>query len=218
LSEVRFFRLTNWDKHQNFRGKRAHWMKLSLDFFDDPVIVGLPDSQRLAFIGVMILCGKRGNLVPYDATYVRKRCSLRVTPDLELFMREGLIEFTQAVCGAKPFPRYVEESRGEEKRVGTEEQDEPAYVPPPEVRTENAIRKATIALESKLLRAVGVLSQRTNRDALSLMREVTAYKARDGTVVPGRSNPSGMTSERLEKSIADAEGWIADLDKKAASQ
>lgn len=117
MTDSRYFRLTNWDKHQNFRGKRAHWMKLSLDFFDDPVIVGLPDSQRLAFIGVMILCGKRGNLVPFDASYVRKRCSLRVTPDLELFLAVGLIEITQAECGAKPFPRYVEENRGEDKRI-----------------------------------------------------------------------------------------------------
>jgi len=111
----RFFRLVNFDKYQNFRGKRAHWMKLSLDFFDDPVIVGLPDSQRLAFIGVLILCAKRANRVPFDATYIKKRCSLRVTPDLELFMSHGLIEFTKAESGAEAFPR-VEESRGEERR------------------------------------------------------------------------------------------------------
>lgn len=128
--EPRYFRLTNWDKHQNFRGKRAHWMKLSLDFFDDPIIVGLPDSQRLAFIGVMILCGKRGNCVPFDATYIKKRCSLRVTPDLDLFLAQGLIEITQAVSGAKPFPRYVEESRGEKSINGSGADDAPAPPPP----------------------------------------------------------------------------------------
>lgn len=93
--------------------------------------------------------------------------------------------------------------------VGTEE---PAYVPPIEVRTETAIRAGTAALESKLLRAVGRLSERTHRDAMALMREVTSYKRTDGTVVPGRANPSGLSPERLEKSLEDAEGWLADLD------
>jgi len=138
VSDPRFFRLVNFDKYQNFRGKRAHWMKLSLDFFDDPVIVGLPDSQRLAFIGVLILCAKRANRVPFDATYIKKRCSLRTTPDLNLFMGHGLIEFTQAVCGAEVVPRG-EERREEERReeppqppAGEVEAEPPAgEVPPP---------------------------------------------------------------------------------------
>lgn len=88
--------------------------------------------------------------------------------------------------------------------------DPPAYVPPDE-RTEQAIRAGTVALERKLLSAVGRLSERVSRDALSLMREVTAYKRADGTTVPGRSNPSGLTSERLEKSLEDAEAWLASL-------
>lgn len=196
-------------------------MKLSLDFFDDPVIVGLPDSQRLAFIGVMVLCGKRGNCVQYDPSYVRKRCGLRVAPDLELFMREGLIEFTQAVCGAEPFPR-VEESRGDKSRERTEEQSSPPTLAPPlrelspDEQAERDIRSLTVVLERKLLTAVGRLSERTGRDALGIMRQVTAYKKPDGTIIPGRSNPSGLTSERLEKSVADAEGWLSDLEKEAS--
>lgn len=85
------------------------------------------------------------------------------------------------------------------------------YVPPPEVQTEQAIRRATAVLESKLLRAVGALSERTHRDALTLMREVTSYKRADGTIIPGRSNPSGLSSERLEKSLEDADAWLASL-------
>lgn len=213
MSDGRFFRLTNWDKHQNFRGKRAHWMKLSLDFFDDPTIVGLPDSQRLAFIGVMVLCGKRGNCVPFDATYIKKRCSLRVTPDLELFMSEGLIEFTQAECGAKTFPR-VEERRVEEKER-TEEQPPslPAYVPP-DVRTENALRNAKWQSERKLLALVGQIAERTKREAQDVMREVTAYKRKsDDQLVTGRLNPALLSEERLEKSLEDAEAWLASLEK-----
>ena len=217
MAETRFFGAVNFTKYQNFRGKRAHWMKLSLDFFDDPVVLSLPDSQRLAFIAVLILCGKRSNRVPFSSTYIKKRCSLRVTPDLDLFLAHGLIEITCPDVKAEVFPRG-EESR-EEEREENVAHDAPAYVPPPDVRAETAIREGTVALERKLLRAVALLADRIKpeRDALSIMREVTAYRKPDGSVVPGRMNPSGLSAERLEKSLSDAEGWLADLDKQQAS-
>lgn len=215
MAEGRFFRLTNWDKHQNFRGKRAHWMKLSLDFFDDPVIHALPDSQRLAFIGVMILCGKRGNCVQFDASYIKERCSLRVTPDLDLFLAQGLIEITQAECGAVP---ALEERRVEEKRVGTEEQPPPpppTYAPPA-FRAEKAIYDSRAQAETKLLHTVALLAERLGRDPPGVMVEVTSYRKADGTVVKGRENPGQLGSvERVKKSLEDAEGWLADLEKKA---
>lgn len=128
MTEPRYFRVRNWDKYQNFRGNRAHWLKLSLDFFDDPVIVSLPDSQRLAFIGVLILCGKRMNRVAYDPSYVRKRCSLRVTPDLDLFMAHGLIEMD---CTSNGAPPALEEIREEKRREETTDPVASAPVPEP---------------------------------------------------------------------------------------
>ena len=87
----------------------------------------------------------------------------------------------------------------------------------PDERAERDIRSLTVVLERKLLTAVGRLSERLGRDALGIMRQVTAYKKPDGTIVPGRSNPSGLTSERLEKSVTDAEGWLADLEREATA-
>lgn len=119
----------------------------------------------------------------------------------------------------KDMPSRVGNGDGNgELEVGRKEHNEPAYVPPPDVQAEQAIRAGTEVLERKLYAAVSQLAAKVTppRDELALMREVTAYKKPDGTVIGGRSNPSGMTSERLEKSLADAEAWLADL-RKAAS-
>lgn len=88
----------------------------------------------------------------------------------------------------------------------------PAYVPPPDIRTENAIREAKWKRERKLLELVGKIAEKTGKDATAVMRTVTAYKRRaDDRMVDGRTNPALLTDERLDKSLADAEGWLEDI-------
>jgi hypothetical protein len=107
----------------------------------------------------------------------------------------------------------------QETRAGGQEQElapPPAYVPSPDVRAETAIREARWNLERRLLRAVALIAERTGRDPPGVMREVTAYRKPDGSVVKGRVNPAELGSvERVEKSLEDAEAWLADLDKQS---
>jgi hypothetical protein len=213
---VRFFGLTELGRklfgfEKAVDGRRAHWMKLPLDWFSDPVVVTLNGTQQLVLLGLAMLCLKRNNSVPFSPKSVRLALNLSRNPDLAFYVDQGFIELDSASRASDPM-------RGEEREEKRgEERDVPAYVPPPDVRAEASIRQTTATLERTLYARVAVLSDRTNQDTLTLMREVTAYKKPDGVIVPGRSNPSGMTSERLERSIADADAWIADLDKKAAT-
>lgn len=92
--------------------------------------------------------------------------------------------------------------------VGTEER---AYVPP-DVRAENSIRASRVVSERRLLGCVQQIAERTNEDPPAVMRQVTAYKNRDGATINGRVNPALLSDERLEKSLADAEAWLADLE------
>lgn len=108
------FSIQKWDKWQSFRGGRGGWLKLSIDFFDDPKIHSMPDSQRLAFISIMILAAKLGNRVPWDPRYVRRRSGSRIDPDLALFMAQGLIA---CECTTS----CPEKVRGEEKEEKEED-------------------------------------------------------------------------------------------------
>lgn len=98
--------------------------------------------------------------------------------------------------------------------VGTEEPpSDPPYVPP-DVRTENALRNAKWQSERKLLALVGQIAEKTGKEAQDVMREVTAYKRKaDDQLVTGRLNPALLSEERLEKSLEDAEAWLASLEK-----
>lgn len=108
----------------------------------------------------------------------------------------------QAVADAEPLPV----GGGEEPRLPERR---------PDVVVEDAIRKARWDEERELLRAVGEIARRTGRDPPAVMRQVTAFKARDGTVVSGKANPAQLASaERVSKSLEDAKAWLADLEAK----
>jgi hypothetical protein len=90
----------------------------------------------------------------------------------------------------------------------------PPADPRPDVRFEDALRKARWGEERELLRTAARIGELSGRDPPEVMRQVTAYKRRDGTVVPGRVNPAELTAERVTKSLADAQAWLADLEAK----
>jgi hypothetical protein len=78
--------------------------------------------------------------------------------------------------------------------------------------TEKRIRLSAGALCSKLYTLVGEMEglDPKHREAMVLMRLVTAYDAPDGRQVGGVANPAGLSPERLEKSIEDAEWHLAE--------
>jgi hypothetical protein len=83
-------------------------------------------------------------------------------------------------------------------------------------RAEKAIYDSRAQAETKLLRTVALLADRLGRDPPGVMVEVTSYRKADGTVIKGRENPADLgTVERVKKSLEDAEGWLADLEKGA---
>lgn len=219
----RYFSVKNWADLQDYdhksRKSTAPWLKLPTTFFDDPAVYLLPDSQKIALIGIWIMAAKCRNRVRFDATYIKKRVGCRVTPDLELFLAQGLIEISdrrgQEDVGSRGEERRVEEIRGEEKK------NEQPPLPPPETRpdvlAENRIRQASWDEQRDLLRVVAKIAEYTGRDPPEVMRHVTAYKRRDGSVAGGRVNPALLTPERVTKSLEDAKSWLADLEKKRES-
>ena len=93
------------------------------------------------------------------------------------------------------------------EQVGRKEQ--PPTLPPAD-KAERAIRASTDALRTRLYGLVAEAEgiDPKHRDPTELMRLFTGYEKPDGTAVRGVINASLLTHERLERSIADAEGQI----------
>lgn len=80
---------------------------------------------------------------------------------------------------------------------------------PPDVAAEKAIRAHVEGRRRRLYALVQQLSLKTGDDPAKVMRTVTAYEdKRTRRIVPGKLNAYLLSDEALEKSIADAEGWL----------
>lgn len=93
--------------------------------------------------------------------------------------------------------------------------------PPPDPRPEHErvrgsnFREAS-DLEVKILRAVRQISERTERPAWEVCRQVTAYKRKDGTMSAGVEDPSRLGSILArQKALEDATWWLEELEKGA---
>lgn len=229
-----YIQVVAWDRFQHYKDRSPPWIKFYNSLLEDPGMAALPDASKAHLFGIWLLASRLGNKIPNDSEFIGRRINATTAVDIKSLILFGFLEPMAeclqhasnplATCATPSRDLYLEteERRGEERE--RERASAPAFEPPPaqreltdDERAEKEIRNQTGILERKLYASVARLSERTGRDTLGLMRQVTAYKAKDGTIVPGRSNPSGLTSERLEKSLGDAEAWLADLDKQGAT-
>jgi hypothetical protein len=126
MAEPRYFGLTamgkklfGWERAVD--GRRAHWMKLPLDWFSDPVVVTLNGTQQMVLLGLAMLCVKRDNSVPFSPRSIRLSLNLSRNPDLAFFMDQGFIELDSTSSASDPM-------RGEEREEIEERERNPATV------------------------------------------------------------------------------------------
>jgi len=108
-----------------------------------------------------------------------------------------------------PSPSVISSSEGRK---------EAAYLPPPVERAERAVNDAVRTLQLKLGSLIASLAEHpaSRKMVPDWCRAVTAYDKADGTKVRGVPDWRTVFSiDRLERSIADAEWHLAELDKEA---
>jgi hypothetical protein len=184
---------------------------------EDPVIAALPDHSKAHVFGLWLLASRLKNKIPNDAGFISARINATRKVDVNSLIYASFLEHhPECLCGASDLLAkcYTDKNK---TRVRVEEnksertEPEPAYVPP-DVRTENALRGARWKTERRLLELVGLIAERTGKEAQDVMKEATAYKRKsDDQLITGRTNPALLSEERLEKSVEDAEAWLASL-------
>ena len=171
-----------------------------------------PDSTTEEQEGRRILRVEGGwQLVNYDKYREMQTDQQRKWADQKRRQREG-----GQVREVRPSPprstlKEKEEENTKAENVGTE--DPPAYLP--EQRAENATRDKIHSLQLRLGALLCQLSEHENSRLMvpDWCRKVSSYQ-RDGRAVRGFADYRVITSiPRLEKSIADAEWWLAEMDK-----
>lgn len=85
---------------------------------------------------------------------------------------------------------------------------------PADIQGERLLRDSRVAKERRFYEMIRRLSElQPQKDPSDIAREVTTYQAKDGRQVRGVVRPEGLTDERLDRSLEDAQWWIDDLTK-----
>jgi hypothetical protein len=122
----------------------------------------------------------------------------------------------QSADGNVTFPPGSRE-QGIGNRDKTEERKEPTSLPA-DIQGERLLRDSRVAKERRFYEMIRRLSElQPEKDPPDIARDITGYTAKDGRQVRGVVRPEGLTDERLERSLGDAECWISDLEGKAAN-
>jgi len=212
-----YLRVVNWEAFQHYGDRMPPWIKLHNTVLEDPVIASLPDHSKAHVFGLWLLASRLKNKIPNDAKFIGARINATRPVDVNSLIECKFLEHhpeclhdasnALAKCSTDKNKTRVEERREEER----ERTEPPPYVPP-DIRTENALRGARWKAERDLLSLVGLISERTGQEAGDVMKQVTAYKRKsDDQLITGRLNPALLSEERLEKSVEDAQAWLASL-------
>lgn len=90
---------------------------------------------------------------------------------------------------------------------------------PADVQGERLLHQSRVARERKFYALIQRLSElQPEKDPPDIAREVTCYTSKDGRQVKGVVRPEGMSEERLDRSLEDAQWWIDDLEAKRGTK
>jgi hypothetical protein len=84
----------DWDMWQTYRRDRGQppWIKVHRCLMRDHKWVALSDAQKGQLISMWILAADNNGQLPDDPTLVQKLCYLDNPPDLEYFVKQGLVD------------------------------------------------------------------------------------------------------------------------------
>jgi hypothetical protein len=229
-------RIVDWQKHQGYEKRGPRWIKLYLSLTDQPAYLTLPVVARAVLPVLWVTAARVGEdgELPDDLTMLSRLTHLdeaELSVALQPLERAGFIEFDKVVARAatessqgqrQPCRERERESRGRERVEGEQTvavattSQPPAHLPP-EQRAEEA---TTALIRRQQLRLGALLTQLTEHEANAdpfrrvdeWCREVTSYTKPDGSKNRGVGDYRQVQSlDRLERSIGDAEWWLAKL-------
>ncbi len=219
-----YLRVVNWEAFQHYGDRMPPWIKLHNTVLEDPVIASLPDHSKAHVFGLWLLASRLKNKIPNNSKFIGARINATRQVDVNSLIDckflehhpECLHDASNALAECSTDKNKRDKSR-EEEEEREKERAHPPSSSPPSVRYETTLFDAKRRLDQKLMGLVAQIADRLSRDSGTIMQEVTAYQKEGGQIVKGRVNPADLTLERVEKSIEDAAGWLADLDKQATA-
>jgi hypothetical protein len=90
----KFVMVHDWDTWQTFRNDRASppWIKIHRKLMTCQKWASLTDAEKGQLVSIWIAAADNGGCLPKDPVVIKKICQLDNAPDIENFIRLGLID------------------------------------------------------------------------------------------------------------------------------
>jgi hypothetical protein len=99
VSELRMFRVRNWEKFQHYKDRNPPWIKLHTELLDNYEFSRLQDASKLLALCIWMLAARSDNQIPADPEWIQRRCNLKGKPDLDPLFSGNFIEWIQPLAG-----------------------------------------------------------------------------------------------------------------------
>jgi len=113
---MKYIRVKNWDKFQQYKDRNPKWIKVYRDLLDDYEFEKLSDTTQGHLIKIWLLAAKLDNKIVNDPQWIKKKISAKQNIDLEQLLTAGFIELYDSVQECTVLYLEEEERRGEEIR------------------------------------------------------------------------------------------------------
>lgn len=81
-----FLSIKNFEKYQHYKQRNPPWIKLYYELLDDDDFISMSITSRHHYMTLLLIAGRKNNLITNDMKYLRKVMRLDIDPDLtELF-------------------------------------------------------------------------------------------------------------------------------------
>ena len=102
---MKYFRIPNLQKHQQYTDRSPPWIKFHADVLDDYRFAELPDSCKAHLIHLWLLASRQQDeLLPLNESWLRKRMNAKTRINLKLLERLGFIQVVDDVVCDKGEP------------------------------------------------------------------------------------------------------------------
>ncbi|MCA9454305.1 MAG: hypothetical protein H6750_04605 [Nitrospiraceae bacterium] len=91
LQPSRFFRVKNFERFQHYKKRCPPWIKLYYEILDDDAFISLPLEAQLYYLLLLLIAGRRDNVIPLDSKYLKKVMRLEHEPDLKPLFESGFL-------------------------------------------------------------------------------------------------------------------------------
>ena len=111
----KYFRITNWERFQQYKDRDPKWIKVYRDLVDNYEWTHLPDNQKAHLLGLWLLAAKLDNKIPADEKWIGVRIGATSKINLKSLESSGFIELYNSV---QDCTEQYETVPREEKRRG----------------------------------------------------------------------------------------------------